>query len=155
MDSERPPRPGQRSTSTTLGYVLTLSIATLLVTGLLVAGGNFVGDNQSRVIRQELQVIGQHVAGSIEMADRLVVAGDDVRTVHLNQSFPQQVAGASYRIDIVAQPDPYVRLNSTQPDVSVEVDIDNTTSLGASSASTGRITVRYDQSDDEVVIDDV
>jgi hypothetical protein len=144
-----------RSTSTTLGYVLTLSMATVLVTGLFVAGGNFVGDRQTQVIRQELQVIGQHVAANVEMADRLAVAGDDVRAVQLNQSFPEQVAGASYRVDIVAQPEPYVRLNSTEPAVSVEVDIDNTTSLGASSASGGQITVRYDESNDRLVIGDV
>lgn len=67
-----------RGTSTTLSYVLTLSIATVLVGGLIVAGSTFVKDNREEVIRQELQVIGEHIASNIEQVDRYAVAAFSV-----------------------------------------------------------------------------
>lgn len=139
-----------RGVSSAFGYVLTLAIAAVLVSGLLIAGGNFVGDSRERVIRQELEVIGQHTASNIEMADRLVVAGDDTSTVTLNQTFSQRVTGETYQIELVEEEEPYLRLNTTNPDISVLVEIDNSTAVGESYADGGEVAVVYD--DDELVI---
>ena len=141
-----------RGISTPLGYVFTLAVATALITGLLVAGGGFVSDTRQQVIRQELHVIGQHLASNVEMADRMVQAGGDVDAVALNQSFTQRVTGSNYRVDLVPGADPFVRLNSTSPDVSVEIDLENETALGESSADGGDISVVYDSANEELVI---
>jgi hypothetical protein len=133
-----------RGVSTALGYVLALAMTALLITGLLVAGGDFVRDSQKQVVRQELQVVGNHVASNIELADRLAVAGDDTHEVTITRSLPEQVTGASYGIELVAESDPYLRLNSTRPDVSVEIEVDNSTALGDSYADGGDVTVELD-----------
>lgn len=141
-----------RGVSSAFGYVLTLAIATLLVSGLLIAGGNFVGDSRDRVVRQELEVIGQHTAANIEMADRMVLAGDDTSTVTLNQTFSQRVTGLTYQIELVEEEDPYLRLNATGQDISVLVNVDNSTAVGESYADGGEVAVVYDESEDELVI---
>lgn len=141
-----------RGVSSAFGYVLTLAIATLLVSGLLVAGGDFVDDSRNNVVRQELEVIGQHTAANIEMADRLVVAGDNTSTVTLNQTFSQRVTGLTYQIELVEEEDPYLRLNATGQDISVLVNVDNTTAVGESYADGGEVAVVYDESEDELVI---
>lgn len=141
-----------RGVSSAFGYVLTLAIATLLISGLLVAGGNFVGDSRETVIRQELEVIGQHVAANIEMADRMVVAGDDTSTVTLSQTFSQQATGVTYQIELITDEDPYLRLNATDPDISVLVEVDNSTAVGESYANGGEVAVVYDEGEDQLVI---
>lgn len=141
-----------RGVSSAFGYVLTLAIATVLISGLLVAGGSFVGDSRERVIRQELEVIGQHVAANVEMADRMVVAGDDTATVTLSQTFSQRVTGVTYQIELVEEEDPYLRLNATNPDVSVLVKIDNSTAVRESYADGGEVAVVYDEGEDQLVI---
>ncbi|MFC7028484.1 hypothetical protein ACFQH8_15745 [Halomicroarcula sp. GCM10025710] len=60
-----------RAVSTALGYVLTLSIASLLVTGLIIAGSGFVEDRREQVVREELTVIGQQIGADLARADRL------------------------------------------------------------------------------------
>jgi hypothetical protein len=141
-----------RGVSSAFGYVLTLAIATILVSGLLVAGGNFVGDSRESIIRQELEVIGQHVAANVEMADRMVVAGDDTATVTLSQTFSQQATGVTYRIELITDDDPHLRLNATDPDISVLVEVDNSTAVGESYADGGEVAVVYDEGEDQLVI---
>jgi len=141
-----------RAVSTPLGYVLALAITTVLVSGLLVAGGNFVSDHREQVVRQELRVTGQHLAANVEAADRLVVAGDDVEAVEVNQSFPERVTGATYRVELDGGSDQQLVLNSTRPSVSVEIELDTTTDLADSSADGGDVAVVYDEANDELVV---
>jgi len=61
-----------RGISITLNYVLVLGISATLVAGLLVAGGTFVEDQRERVIEDEMNVVGNHIAGDIEQVDRMV-----------------------------------------------------------------------------------
>lgn len=140
-------RRDRRSTSTTLGYVLTLGIATVLVTGLLVTGGNFVADERQKVIESELEAIGQQVAAGVESTDRLVEAGKGSPTVRLEQHYPGDVTGSTYRIRLVESADPYLTLTSTNPEVSVKIEVTNRTSVGESTADGGTVVIEYDGSD--------
>lgn len=143
-----------RGTSTTLGYVLTLSIATILVGGLIVTGSTFVKDHREQVIRQELQVIGEHVASNIDQVDRYVRAADTVTTANVTQSLPADVTGSSYTIKLVdGSGDPRLHLNSTRPQVSVDVNVTTLTDVDtSSSANGGDVVVFYDASDDEIEV---
>ncbi|KOX91987.1 DUF7266 family protein [Haloarcula rubripromontorii] len=134
-----------RAVSTTLSYTLSLAIASILVSGLLIAGGNFVEDRQEQVIRDELEVIGQQVAADIGRIDRLVVAADNDPTARLNHTFPARVSGSGYRVSIDPAADE-LTLESTSPEVSVTVSLTTRTDLGDSSADGGVITVFYDES---------
>lgn len=143
-----------RGVSKMIEYTLALAITASLVGGLLIAGGNFVDDRREQVVREELSVIGQHVASNVERADRLVQAGDTTTSVELNQSFPDRVTGSTYSVELVEDSGGYLRLTATRPDVSVTVEVDNSTALGSSEANGGDVSVVYKPGDDELVIQD-
>lgn len=150
-----------RAVSTTLSYVLTLSIATLLVTGLIFAGSTFVEDRREQVIRQELRVIGEHVATNVEQIDRYAAATDDLRSARLSQTYPPRVTGATY--DVILRDGggggavSTLYLNSTDPDVAVQIDVRTTADVAAESvADGGAISVECEVSAgscDRIVID--
>jgi len=142
-----------RAVSTTLSYTLSLAIASILVSGLLIAGGNFVESRQEQVIRDELEVIGQQVASDIARVDRLVVAADDDPTVNLDHTFPARVSGTGYRVSVDPAADE-LTLESTAPEVSVTVSLTTRTALGDSTAGGGVITVFYDESSDQLEVRD-
>lgn len=147
-----------RAVSQTLGYVLTLAISTLLVTGLVVAGAGFVDDQRDRVIRQELEVIGQQVAAGVEQADRLVAAsGSDPGTsVRVTRSIPDRVVGSTYTLEMRAGSPPSVRLTATAVDASVDVNLSVGTPVAAGSvADGGEVAVRWDPTAGDLVIVDV
>lgn len=133
-----------RATSTTLSYVLTLSIATVLVGGLIVAGGTFVKDHREQVIRQELRVIGEHVASNVDQVDRYARAADDLTAATLSQTFPDDVTGATYTVRLLdSGGDARLFLNATRPSVSVDVNVTTVTPVATgSNASGGTIVVR-------------
>jgi hypothetical protein len=142
-----------RAVSTTLSYTLSLAIASILVSGLLIAGGNFVENRQEQVIRDELEVVGQQVAADIARIDRLVVAADDNPTARLNHTFPARVSGSTYQVSIDADAEELI-LESTAPEVSVTTSINNRTALVNSTADGGVITVFYDESNRQLEVRD-
>lgn len=146
---------GTRGVSVTVGYVAALGIASILVTGLLIAGVGFVDQTRDQVVRQELEVVGQHVASNVEAADRLVVAGNGTETVTVNETFPGDATGTTYRVSLVTDGGGQLHVNATNPDVSVAIDLENETALADSSANGGDIAVVYDPATEELVIRNV
>ena len=143
----------QRGVSFTLNYVLATAIAALLMSGLIVAGGNFVEDRRDPVVQEELTVVGQHVAAQLEQADRLVVASDDASETEtrIRRSYPEGVAGTTYTVRLSASRET-VFVNASTSEISVEVPVETETSLGSSSADGGPVAVVYDSGADELVI---
>jgi hypothetical protein len=123
------------------------------VTGLLIAGGGFVEDTRERVVYSEMTVIGNHIAGNLEQADRLVQASSGDTTVQINESFQRQVTGATYQVELNDSGTPQVVVTADELDASVEInmtvqtDLDETTSVGG-----GTIAVVYDQSNDQLKV---
>lgn len=144
--------------STTLSYVLTLAIAAVLVSGLLLAGSTFVEDRREQVIRQELLVIGEHLATNVEQVDRYARANEDLAEARIEQTFPGRVTGTSYGVRLVENGmEPTLVLRSVRPRVSVEVNVSVQTTVADSNASGGRIaaecTVSASGDCDDLVID--
>lgn len=132
-----------RGQAITLSYTLGIAIATLLVTGLLIAGAGFVTDQREQATRTELRVIGQQLAADMEAADRLVNATESDPTVSVARGIPQNVAGVSYTATVVERADPYIRLHASEVDVTVRVEFTNTTEVAQSRVSGGQIRVNY------------
>lgn len=132
-----------RGQAITLNYTLGIAIATVLVTGLLIAGGGFVQDQRERAARAELRVIGQQIASDVEAADRLVASTDGDANVSIARRLPTKVAGSTYDVEVVAESDPYIRLTATDPDVEVEVEVTNQTAVEGSAISSSRVLVNY------------
>jgi hypothetical protein len=147
-----------RALSTALGYTLTLAITAVLVSGLLISGGSFVEDQRERVIQTELEVVGEQLATHLNAADRLnqSAAGPlSDRTISIRQPFPADVAGTPYRVTLVEQSDPVLRLETSDAEISTEVELTNTTAMAQSRASGGTVVIEYNTTEEAVVIDDV
>ena len=129
-----------RGVSTTLGYVLTLAITAILVSGLLVAVGSFVNGQNERVTESELEVVGQRLATDLEAADRLAEAGESTTTVAVRSRLPETVAGRTYRIAVNESGSDRLVLSTRDPRVSVAVAV--VTDAPVSNATLGGGSVR-------------
>lgn len=144
----------RRGVSSTLNYVLALGIAAILITGLLIAAGGFVTTQRDVVLREEMDVVGQHIASNVEQADRLANASNGTTVVYVNQTFPDTVARSTYDVRLNASTEQVV-LTSTEPEHTVRINVTTNTKLQDSSADGGAITIRYDEADDALVVDNV
>ena len=131
-----------RGLSTTVGYVLNLVVATVLIAGLLTATAGVVEHRQQAAVRTELGVVGQRLAANLMAADRLAVVGGDSGRVSLVTSLPEQVAGVRYTVAVNASRHAsYVTLTAQHPDVVVRVRFRNETRVGNATLHGGPVTV--------------
>lgn len=148
----------ERALSTTVGYVIGLGIMMLLMTTLLIAGGNFVGDQREQAIRSQLEVVGQQVSNDLSRADRAVEAVDasNVDEISLRERMPQRIAGNPYRVDLVTSTaNPHFILTTDQPDVRVRVNATARSTLAESTFDGGIYRIWYNTTAGELVIEDV
>lgn len=140
-----------RGQSTTLQYTLTLAVATLVVTGLFVAAGDLVTSEREQVVRTELEVVGQQLAGELSAADRLVRSSEGTQALAINVSLPPEVTGAGYTVAVSDDgTDQWINLTAASPDVSVSVRVDTGTDLADGSVQGGDLSIVYDGSALEV-----
>ena len=144
---------GERAISPVFGYVLTLGISTLLVSGLLIAATGFVDTQRELTTESELQVVGQQVSADIAAADRLHRT-DGATDVVIERDLPESVVGSQYtvfvRSDGNGPTDTYLRLTTVRPNVTVEVGVANETNVADSAVGGGEIEISYDGSALEV-----
>lgn len=142
-----------RAVSTTLGFVLTLTITTVLISGIMVAASGFVTAEHERVTEAELEVVGQRLAANVESVDRVVSSSNDqtALVVDTRLELPNRVAGTTYRIQVNTTSSELV-LRSADPEVTVRVPIETTTSLKSSSVDAGDVTVTYDRGADQLEV---
>ncbi|QLH77692.1 hypothetical protein HZS55_10440 [Halosimplex rubrum] len=139
---------GNRGQSTALEYTLALAVASLVVTGLLVTAGDFVTQQRSEVVRTELGVVGQQLAGDVVAADRLARAGARTETVAVNASLPRTVAGAGYTVEVAdSGSGQWLHLSTADPSVGVSVRFETETVVATGSVSGGDVSVVYDEGD--------
>lgn len=128
-----------RAVSPVFGYVLTLSVATLLVGGLLISAGGFIDEQQRDTGESELQVVGQQISADIAAADRLnrTAGADDVR---VGRTLPQEVVGSHYTIEVVdggGPTSPYLELRMDRPEVTVKVGIASKSAVKVGASADG------------------
>ena len=142
----------ERAVSTTLTYVLTLTIVTLLISGLFVSTSSFVDGQRERAIRSEFAVIGNRIAANLATADRLARTIDGSGHVSISESLPSSVASSTYRVNVSSDPSgpPYdvtLELTSTDPRVTVSVSVRTRTDVVDASVVGGDVTVVVTASD--------
>lgn len=91
-----------RGVSVTVNYVLTITITTLLLSGLFIASGSLIESQSERAINDEFDVLGERLAADLSTADRLAQTDstDTTTTVRLTTELPSRVAGTEYSIEI-------------------------------------------------------
>lgn len=135
-----------RGVSTVLGYSLNLMVATLLVTGLLIAAGSLVESQRDQASRAELQVVGERLVANLETADRLARTANDGQG-RVDATLPSHVAGSSYRVAIVTgDGEAQAILTTDTPQNRVVVPINNETPLLPSNHTGGALHVSWNES---------
>jgi hypothetical protein len=154
-------RGDDRAATSVLSYVLTLGITALLISGLLIAGGNVVDGQRERVVRTELRVVGQGLAADISTVDRLARSTD--QPVELTRETLSRVAGVGYSVEVdeVATPGATnngyryeLRLSTDVPDVEVLVGFSTQTRVAETAFSGGDVRVAYDPGTDDLEVSD-
>lgn len=142
-----------RAVSRVLGYSLVLTISTVLVAGLVMAGTSFVTDQRSHVVDSELEVIGQRLAADISTADRLVRAGENATTIRIDSQVPPSVAGANYNVEVITSDgNASLRIDTPTLERSVTTPLVNTTAIATGNVSGGDILVAYDADEEHVEV---
>lgn len=134
-----------RGVSVAVGYVLGLTISALILSVLLYGVGGFVEDQREQVVREELTVVGQQLAGELTATDRLVQGSGPETSVRIVVRLPAQVANTKYTVGI--QDDgtaSQLVLRTDDPPVSVVVGLDTTTDVSTGTVSGGRLVIEYD-----------
>lgn len=153
-------RNDDRAVSVAVGYVLSLGIATLLFSVLLIGGSGMIESQTRTVTSDELSVTGQQLAADLSGADRLVRAGYDgngeenIEALGLRTDLPDQTAAGSYTINISnTGPDNVwtIELRSTSPNVVVDVDFRSETEVEPVTIGGGPVEVTYNATDGLVV----
>lgn len=145
-----------RAVSTALGYVLSLGITAILISGLLLAGGNFVEGQRVQVTQTELDVVGQRFASQLTSADRAAMTVGADGSLVIEARLPDRIAGTPYEIEIteVATPDGAqntygLTLRTRTPDVVTSVTVHTTTPLLNATVNGGPIRIEYVDSGDD------
>lgn len=88
----------RRGVASVVNHVLAIGITTILITGLLVAGGTYLESQQEYAATTGLNTVGNELAETITQLQRLS-AGSGNATIRTD--LPERVSGASYSVQIV------------------------------------------------------
>lgn len=123
----------------------------LLISGLVAAAGTYVEDQREQVIRSELQVIGEQVSADLAAIDRLAQTWG-TESVVVSRELPERVAGNTYVLEVIdaGTGDPHLELRTTNPDVTVKVDLGVKTEILPGSAGGGDVELLYNGAELEV-----
>lgn len=130
----------ERAVASTLSYILTLSITTILLVGLFAGAGSLVETQHDRAVETELIVQGERLAADLMTIDRLSRTGT-VEHVELRTELPTRVGGESYRIEIESGDE---RIELRGRDVDVSVEFRSETDVDAEPLSGGVIVIAFD-----------
>ncbi|SIR13025.1 hypothetical protein SAMN05421858_1534 [Haladaptatus litoreus] len=149
------PTRDERAVSTTVTYVLTIAITTILLSGLITAAGGLVGGQQEQATRNELGVVGERIAGELTSVDHLVQAGTNP-DVRLRTSHPRRIVGAPYSVELKTGGEnpcthPQCLVLSTA-DVTVTVPFDNATAVSPGRVVGGDVVIEYDRTNETLVL---
>ncbi|MXR20388.1 DUF7266 family protein [Halobacterium bonnevillei] len=150
---ERRLREDDRGVSTTLGYVLNLGVAAILVTTLLLAAGTMVDDQRDRAVDTELRVVSERVAADLAAADRLARASDG-GTVRYQIRAPRTVTGTTYDVRVNESGTDTVVLVGDRSGVSVSVEFHADLRVNATTEGSGDLVVVYDSDTGTLEVED-
>lgn len=134
----------ERGVSFTVSYVLTLGIAIVLITGVILAAGQVVRDQRQETITDQATVGADKVAASVMAADRLVQNGRlaSATRVTVGVDLPARLAGEPYTVTLTtASVDPRVVVETEAPAVRAEVPLTNETAIDATTVTGGPVRV--------------
>lgn len=143
----------RRGVSTALGYVITLGITAVLVSGLLVAGGSLVKSEREVVATDQLEIAGEQLATGLADGDRLASTSGD-GTVRVELWLPSEAGSSDYTLRIEPQSTPAGQPHETRLvadastlGVSQSVTIRTNAEVAAATVQGGPVVVSYVDAD--------
>lgn len=133
-----------RGVSPAVTQALTIGISTILVTGILLGGGQLIENQKESIAREGLVDIGSGIAADLVRLDQFNTSSLD-SNIAFTSRYPDRIADEQYRIKLVptsSRTNIYVNLTSS--DYSTVVRFQNQSNVCPSTADGGRLTVRYD-----------
>lgn len=134
---------GPRAEMTTVSYVLSVAITTLLIVGLISGMGTFVSNEQEQAARGELAVVGDRLAAKLVATNAL--AHDRGGLVYAEPAVPETVVNEGYRVSLRDWNNgTWLVLTTESPDVRVTTRVATTVPVTNSSASSTDLALWYD-----------
>ncbi|MES3160707.1 MAG: hypothetical protein PPP55_03945 [Halorubrum sp.] len=149
----RSPGDDERAVSTTVGYVLTLAIGAVLLSGVVIGVGGVLDSQTNRAVHGDLSVVGQGVVANLESADRLaraaeagradpaVDAADGNAAVEVEVDLPRRVAGIPYTVEVGSEA---VTVRTHRPDARVRIPHTARVDVAETTLRGGPLLVVYD-----------
>lgn len=137
-------RTDERAISTVVSHVMSVGITTLLIISLVATATGFLEGHQQRSATEEIETIGNRLAGELATADRLARYSDGVR---VTTELPERVAGSRYTVQLLhgscgAVPtDTCLQLRAGAHDISTLVAVRNDTELSLESRGGGTFVI--------------
>lgn len=139
-----------RGLSRLVGYMLTVGITMVLVTGLFVSGGILVADQNEATRHSQMEVVGQQIGSSLESSDRLVRStAENSTSLVVSRQFPTSLAQSAYSVEITSD---RIILREDSGDVSVSVSYRTKTNVRPTTLRGGTIEIAYDPDSDELKV---
>lgn len=88
----------ERAVSIALTHAFTISITTILISGLLIGAGNLLENQERRAATNEFEEIGGDVVSHVNTLDRMNETGQDVN-VSIQPAYPEQVANQPWQME--------------------------------------------------------
>ncbi|SEH55373.1 hypothetical protein SAMN05192561_10677 [Halopenitus malekzadehii] len=155
-----------RAVSTVVGYVLGLIIASLLISGLFVAGGDLLTEQQTAAATTGFEVAGERVATGYADADRLVETADasasdpgTAPAVSVAVPIRSRIAGDGYTVRVTGTgggDPPYtatIHLENTDGSATYTTRVVTHTPIRDASVAGGPIVIRYDDGDGTLTLE--
>lgn len=143
----------RRAVTPTVTHVLTITITSLLVIGLLATAGSFLNSEEQRNARDDLEMIGNRLADEVSRVDTLARNGGEAWIVTRH---PPEVSGGRYTVEQLYGGDcpdsgSCLELRSHDTDVVARVPLANETDVSVETTGPGTYNVSgfdTDPSDD-------
>lgn len=136
-----------RAVSVTVGYVLTLAIGAVVLSGVVIGVSGVIDSQTDRTIRGDLSVVGQTTVANLENADRLARAGTADRPgttgdvhVGVDVDLPTRIAGVPYQLTVDNET---VTLQTDNPDAVVSIPHTTDRPVATTTLSGGPVRITY------------
>lgn len=139
----------ERAVSITVGYVMTLAIGAILLSGVAIGVGGVIESQTERTVERDLSVLGQTAVANVESADRLAHASEVDRstatdatsaTVSVDVRLPTAVAGIPYEITV---DNDAVTLRTGRPETTLVVEHAARLNVTPAIVRGGPVQIRY------------
>ena len=133
-----------RAVSPAVTQALTIGISTILISGLLLSGGQYIENRQEDTVRTGLQDIGSGVTSDLVRLDQFPTSsleGD----LQFRSEYPSELAGQGYRIEVVDGSPVTITVSSTTESLSTTVRFESDPDVCESTVGGGAVVVAYDE----------